>query len=108
MKTDYKKKVAIVSCTSYDLDSVIAAIDKIMDLIKDDLPDINAGDKILLKPNLCLPESPEKAITTHPSIIEAVGKWISKYSNSIFLGDSPVGETTLERQELIYTTLQLL
>lgn len=107
MNTNYRKKVAIVSCTSYNLDCVITAIDKIMDLIKDDLPDISAEDKILLKPNLCLPESPEKAITTHPSIIEAVYKWISRYSNFIFLGDSPVGEATLERQELIYKTTEI-
>lgn len=98
---DNRKRVAVVACPSYDIEQISEAVHRIMGLIGEQLPTIQSRDQILLKPNLCLPELPEQAITTHPSLVWAVGKWAAHYSENIYMGDSPVGEATPARQQLI-------
>jgi uncharacterized protein (DUF362 family)/ferredoxin len=44
--------------------------------------------KVLIKPNLLLTETPDKAITTHPAVIDALCKIISKEKADIWIGDS--------------------
>lgn len=102
MNSVEKKRVAIVPCESYEKKNVIKAVYQLMDLLKANLNPIECNARILLKPNLCLPESPHEAITTHPMVIYAVKEWIEQFSSSIYLGDGPVGEATADRQELIY------
>ena len=45
--------------------------------------------KILLKPNVLMPKHPNRAVTTHPSVIQAVIHWVKQFSPSkIYVGDS--------------------
>jgi len=47
------------------------------------------GEKIVLKANLLLPAAPEKAITTHPHIVTAVGRMVNQHGASALVTDSP-------------------
>ena len=53
-------------------------------------------NRILIKPNLLGAHHPDKAVTTHPVIVEAVIKEVKKYNNNIILGDSPAGTVSLQ------------
>ncbi len=47
------------------------------------------GKKILLKPNILGPYPPEKGITTHPSLIQTLIKFLKKKGAICFVGDNP-------------------
>jgi uncharacterized protein (DUF362 family) len=50
---------------------------------------IAEGEKIVLKSNLLLPAAPEKAVTTHPGIVTALGRMVNQHGASALLADSP-------------------
>ena len=78
--------VSILKCSSYREPEVVQVMNKLLDSI--DLDKV-IGKKILLKPNILYAAQPEKAVTTHPSVLKAVIKYLQKNSNTIFVGDSP-------------------
>lgn len=86
-----RAKVVIVKTGSYDAETVDRSINKIFDLLGDDLPDLKGN--ILLKPNLVIGKSPGDAATTHPSVVKAIADTVdSRYHpGSIDVGDSPGG-----------------
>ncbi|MCD4651548.1 MAG: DUF362 domain-containing protein [Candidatus Cloacimonetes bacterium] len=47
--------------------------------------------RILVKPNLLGPHSPDKAVTTHPDVIRAVVSMITDRGKQVIIGDSPGG-----------------
>jgi len=50
------------------------------------------GMKILLKVNLLGAKPPERAVTTHPSVVRAVIRWLKQFNPSkIYVGDSSGG-----------------
>src|SRR6056297_3381295 len=80
-------KVFLSKCKRYE-------IEKIGKIIENSFKELNVLDRIknkrvLLKPNLLAPSEPEKAVTTHPSVVEAAGKVIQKYGGEVIVGDSP-------------------
>ena len=50
--------------------------------------------KVLLKPNLLSGKSPEKAVTTHPAVIQAMGELLLDRGCEVYVGDSPGYEST--------------
>jgi uncharacterized protein (DUF362 family) len=62
----------------------IESNEKIKNLFKE-------GSRVLIKPNLCLPQSPEKAITTNPKLIEQVVKIALEKGVNVTLGDGAIG-----------------
>ncbi len=46
---------------------------------------------ILLKPNLLGAFAPERAVTTHPAIVDAIMQLLSEHDKEIWIGDSPGG-----------------
>lgn len=50
---------------------------------------VKSDERILLKPNLLAAVKPEKAATTHPSIVAAVGRLVKQAGASSVLIDSP-------------------
>ena len=50
---------------------------------------IKSGDRVLLKPNLLMSAAPEKAIVTHPAVVEAVASIVIDCGAKPFIGDSP-------------------
>lgn len=46
------------------------------------------GDKVLIKPNLCLPTPPEVAETTHPAVVAALVRRAKREGATVWVGDS--------------------
>jgi uncharacterized protein (DUF362 family)/Pyruvate/2-oxoacid:ferredoxin oxidoreductase delta subunit len=83
-------KVAVRQCDNYDLK-------KISDLISDIYfssggPDFN-GKKVLIKPNILSDHEPEKCISTHPVVVEAMIRFLQEGGATVFVGDSPAVHT---------------
>ncbi|MBS1371751.1 MAG: DUF362 domain-containing protein [Lentisphaeria bacterium] len=49
---------------------------------------VRPGEKVLLKPNLLGPFSPESAVTTHPAVVEAAARLVLEAGGRCFVGDS--------------------
>jgi uncharacterized protein (DUF362 family)/Pyruvate/2-oxoacid:ferredoxin oxidoreductase delta subunit len=47
------------------------------------------GEKILLKPNLLAAVTPDRAVTPHPAVFEAVVEWLQPLALGLSYGDSP-------------------
>ena len=67
-----KSLVSIVKCQSYDEEKVLTGLRQSIDLIGGIESFVKSGDLVLLKPNLLYGRNPEKAVTTHPSIIKGM------------------------------------
>jgi len=82
------KVVSIKKCIDYNFEKVFFAVCQAIEEAGD-FPDVK--DKtVLLKPNLLYPVSPEKAVTTHPIVVDAVLAFIkSRKPGRIIVGDSP-------------------
>lgn len=50
---------------------------------------VAGGQRVLLKPNLLAPASPEKAILTHPMVVKAVVEYVLENGGVVQLSDSP-------------------
>jgi uncharacterized protein (DUF362 family)/Pyruvate/2-oxoacid:ferredoxin oxidoreductase delta subunit len=86
------RKTALVRCSSYNPLEVRRALRQSLDLLGSPETIIRPGDTVLLKPNLLTAKEPERAITTHPEIIAAVGEVVLDCRGKIVLGDSPGGQ----------------
>ncbi|MBU4456854.1 MAG: DUF362 domain-containing protein [Nanoarchaeota archaeon] len=78
-------KVSIVECKSYNQKEVDASVKKAIEQIGFK---IKSNSKVLLKPNILMAAKPDKAITTHPSILEAVCKILKEKNCKIIIGES--------------------
>ena len=81
--------VSIVKCQTYDEKEVLKALRRSIDLIGGIDSFVKRGDRVLLKPNLLYGKAPEKAVTTHPSIIKGIIQIVREDGGIPFLGDSP-------------------
>jgi len=79
--------VAIVKCPDYSPENVEPAIRQAVSLAELE-PDL-AARKVLLKPNLLSTRKPEEAVTTHPTVVHALGRLALDGDCSVILGDSP-------------------
>ena len=52
-------------------------------------PVIDAGTRVLIKPNFLAPAAPEEAVTTHPLIIKAVAEFALARGARVQISDSP-------------------
>lgn len=97
LNSNNKSLVALIPCESYDEQKVYQAVSKGIELIGGLDSLINKDEKILVKPNLLSSSVPNKAITTNPSVFEAVLRYLreNNYKN-ITYGDSPAGVTNME------------
>ena len=85
-----KSKVAVIPCGEYEENAVYEAIDRGITLLGGWESFLKKEEKILLKPNLLNRADPEKAVTTHPSVFEAVIRnLIDQGYNRLSYGDSP-------------------
>jgi uncharacterized protein (DUF362 family) len=81
--------VSIQRCPSYDLAHVEEALSQVLQPWGGLESMIRQGDRVLLKPNLLFGKPSEKAVTTHPAIVEAVARRALDLGAQVFVGDSP-------------------
>ena len=84
-----KSSVSIVKCQNYDEDKVLSGLRRSIDLIGGIQTFVRKGNHVLLKPNLLYGKSPEKAVTTHPSILRGMIQIVREAGGVPFIGDSP-------------------
>tara|TARA_B100000315_G_scaffold87601_1_gene80416 strand:+ start:3172 stop:4311 length:1140 start_codon:yes stop_codon:yes gene_type:complete len=90
MKNDQMSSVvSIKKIRSYDHKAVSDAVKNSVDDLGGISRFVKKGDTVLLKPNLLAAKAPESAVTTHPSIVQAVGELVKDCGGKIIIGDSP-------------------
>jgi uncharacterized protein (DUF362 family)/Pyruvate/2-oxoacid:ferredoxin oxidoreductase delta subunit len=88
--------VAIVRCADYSPEAVLGAVRRGVGLLGGAARFARAGERLLLKPNMLAPDPPERGVTTHPSVLRAVGEVFLQAGARVSFGDSPA----LRKQEL--------
>ncbi len=86
-----KNRVSIERCQDYLLDNVRGAVKKSFSNLGGLDKFVKAGDKVLIKPNLLSAKDPSRAITTHPSVVQAVAEEVLALKAKPYIGDSPGG-----------------
>lgn len=81
--------VSIYKINEYEKKAVSKAVKKVVNDLGGIGQFVNAGDSVLLKPNLLSAKAPEAATTTHPLIVEAVGEMVIDCGGKVIIGDSP-------------------
>ena len=84
-----RSTVALVKCDDYDQAKVDASIKKALTLLGGLAQFVKPGQRVLIKPNLLMKSRPERAITTHPSIVSAVVREVAALGAAALVGDSP-------------------
>ncbi len=86
-------QVSVISCSKYDLSEVKEALRKAINLVLDGDLDkiIKEGDKVLLKVNLLMGKPPSEAVTTHPTVVQAMIELVQEVGGKPLIGDSPGG-----------------
>lgn len=84
------EKVSIVSCKSYKNSEVKKAL---IASLKNINFELSKNKTVLLKPNILYPMAPDKAITTHPVLVEELCKLLKQNNNKIIIGDSSAYDT---------------
>ncbi len=82
-------KVAIVRCESYDYGEIKKSVHRGIKLLGGISRFAHKGNKILLKPNLLTGDRPERCVTTHPLVFEAVAELLLTTGAKVSYGDSP-------------------
>ena len=81
--------VSIVRCETYHEEEVLRGLRRSIDLLGGIETFVKRGDRILLKPNLLYGKAPEKAVTTHPSVVRGMIKIVREAGGVPLIGDSP-------------------
>ncbi|MGE5365646.1 MAG: DUF362 domain-containing protein, partial [Bacteroidales bacterium] len=71
-------KISISECDSYNNKAVQRAVDNCLTNLGGFPKFINKNDTVLIKPNILLAKKPEEAVTTHPTVIEAIIKSVKE------------------------------
>lgn len=88
-------KVAIKSCEIYDVDLIEMHLREMLEEVYDLKANIHDKSKVLIKPNLVSPLTPDKAATTHPAVVEAVVRILKSVgAKNIWIGDSGIHGTS--------------
>ena len=88
-----KYKVSVVKCSSYSSKKVREALLSCFNNIGFSFNSLKPGSKILIKPNILAPHKPEKAITTHPVVLEELCRILKKHKFEIYIGESSSNST---------------
>lgn len=102
--------VAAVRCSSYDCAEVQEAVNRGLALLGGAESFVQPSERILLKPNLLIGRTPERAVTTHPSVFRAVAMAFQAADAELSYGDSPgVGkpQTAAQRAGLLEVAQEL-
>ena len=69
-----KSTVALIRCDTYDDEVVYEAVKAGINLLGGILHFVKRGERIVMKPNVLFGTKPQKCVSTHPSVLKAVGR----------------------------------
>ncbi len=94
--------VALAGCGDYDREKVYTTVKWLLSSIKVGRETFG-GKRVVLKPNLVAARDPDAAVTTHPSVVEAVARYVRECGASdVLLAESPGGTYTASFVSRIY------
>ncbi|MFZ5351908.1 MAG: DUF362 domain-containing protein [Bacillota bacterium] len=97
------EKVYIARCNNYDIDNVKKSVYACMESFPELKKKLTKGARVLVKANLLMKKSPDEVTTTHPSVIEAIVRFVQDSGCKAIIGDSPGGPFTVKSLQAIYT-----
>jgi uncharacterized protein (DUF362 family)/Pyruvate/2-oxoacid:ferredoxin oxidoreductase delta subunit len=97
-----EKRVIIVPCNSYQDEEIKKSTYIMFNALGGLNNFIKPGQKVLLKVNLLMKKPPEAAVTTHPSLVEAIVNQIQAIGAKVIIADSPGGPFTKNWLKGIY------
>ncbi|MDY7075317.1 MAG: DUF362 domain-containing protein [Chloroflexota bacterium] len=83
--------VSVVGCDTYDPAAVRQAVTAALAPLGGIARFVRPGMRVLLKPNLLTAADLERAITTHPAIVQAMVELVQGAGGNVIIGDSPGG-----------------
>lgn len=87
--------VQIRSIDTYDLPQIEQAISSWIGALKD--PKFSRSKRVLIKPNTLGAFPIERAVTTHPIVLEALIRYFLARKKEVWLGDSPGGTVSVQK-----------
>jgi uncharacterized protein (DUF362 family)/Pyruvate/2-oxoacid:ferredoxin oxidoreductase delta subunit len=84
-------EVSITKCDSYEVGKVRTGVTASLEPIGGLRSFVKEGDRVLVKLNLLGAYSPDRAITTHPAVAQAVVESIQALGATAVVGDAPGG-----------------
>jgi len=82
-------RVSLQKLGTYAPAETLAAVETLLQPLGGMATFVKPGQKVLIKPNLLLGKTPDKAVTTHPEIVRAVITLAQNAGGEVTLGDSP-------------------
>lgn len=86
--------VSVVPCQGYDLECIRQAVTAALAPLGGMPAFVRPGMRVLLKPNLLTAAAPERAITTHPAVVQVVAHLVQAAGGEVLIGDSPDASST--------------
>ena len=83
--------VSVGACETYDPDVVRQAVIAVLAPLGGIGRFVRPGMRVLLKPNLLTAAELERAVTTHPAVVQAVAELVQEAGGTALVGDSPGG-----------------
>lgn len=97
--------VSLVQCHTYDEKLLYQKIKESIENIGGINKYFEPGETVLLKTNILMGSSPEKAVISHPVFVKTLGELlIHENNNKVIIGDSPGGPFTKMALNKIYKT----
>lgn len=90
--------VYIIECAGYN--QVEAKLTDLLEMMGGIEQFVQPNQRIVLKPNLLRAAEPDRAVTTHPSLVTAMGKLVARIAGTVLLAESPGAGYPYERRTL--------
>jgi uncharacterized protein (DUF362 family)/Pyruvate/2-oxoacid:ferredoxin oxidoreductase delta subunit len=81
--------ISLHKVATYDPPAVKEGLVRLLDPLGGMRAFVNAGERVLLKPNMLSAKAPERAVTTHPEVVRGVIELVRDAGGIPFVGDSP-------------------
>ena len=82
-------EVSIVRCDGYENEIVYGRVKQAVDLVGGIGAFVSRNDRVLIKPNLLVAKTPDRAALTHPAVLEAAIRLVLEAGAKPLVGDSP-------------------
>jgi uncharacterized protein (DUF362 family)/ferredoxin len=87
--------VSVVSCDGYEQETTYAKMKEAVDLLGGIGTFVSRNDRVLIKPNILVAKTPDRAALTHPAVLEAAIRLVLEAGGKPLVGDSPaLGSTS--------------
>jgi uncharacterized protein (DUF362 family)/Pyruvate/2-oxoacid:ferredoxin oxidoreductase delta subunit len=83
--------VSIAACETYEIHAIRQGLAAVLAPLGGIGRFVRPGMDVLLKPNLLTAAHPWQAVTTHPTVVQAVAELVGEAGGAVVIGDSPAG-----------------